>query len=114
MRKFLPPIAISLLFASSILIGAQAQEPSVQPAAAATQTASAPLAFPRAAENARQWGIVEDYCMGCHFGDTPAGGLNFEAMSQADMATHPEIFEKVIRKVRGHMMPPVGADRPDN
>jgi hypothetical protein len=40
------------------------------------------------------------------------GGLSLDAPGVADASAHAEIWEKVIRKVRGGMMPPAGAPRP--
>jgi hypothetical protein len=41
------------------------------------------------------------------------GGLALDGVDLADVATSAEVLEKVVRKLRGGMMPPPGARRPD-
>jgi hypothetical protein len=41
------------------------------------------------------------------------GGLSLDAAAVQDVAQNPEIWEKVVRKVRARQMPPVGLPRPD-
>jgi hypothetical protein len=56
---------------------------------------------------------VNTYCVGCHNDRAKTGGLSLAAPELADVAAHPEIWEKVLRKVRGGMMPPPGVPQPD-
>src|SRR5437899_5916614 len=53
------------------------------------------------------------YCMGCHSGPTPFAGLNLEPLDFANLEANGEIWEKLIRKLRGRQMPPAGMPRPD-
>jgi mono/diheme cytochrome c family protein len=78
--------------------GVQAQSPAVSP--------SAP-----SARDPQQ--IAKDYCAGCHNDRLRSGGLTLDGASQQPVPAHPEIWEKVIRKVRLGVMPPQGARRPD-
>ncbi len=56
---------------------------------------------------------IQQYCSGCHNAKVKAGGLALDP-SQADNAgQHPEIWEKVVRKLRARYMPPSGMPRPD-
>ena len=41
------------------------------------------------------------------------GGLAFDNVDLRDVAEHAEVWEKAMRKLRGGMMPPPGARRPD-
>jgi hypothetical protein len=41
------------------------------------------------------------------------GGLSLEGMKPAEAAAHAEMWEKVVQKLRGSMMPPQGMPRPD-
>ena len=41
------------------------------------------------------------------------GGLALDGVDLADVATNAEVLEKVVRKLRGGMMPPPGARRPE-
>jgi hypothetical protein len=56
--------------------------------------------------------LVDDYCLSCHDKDHEKGGLVLENVSD-DVSRHPEVWEKVVRKLRVRQMPPVGKDRPD-
>jgi len=57
--------------------------------------------------------LFEQYCSKCHNPDDYSGGLDLEGMDAAKLAEHPEIGEKVIKRLRAGMMPPVGEERPD-
>ncbi len=68
-------------------------------------------AAPSAAD---QWPLFAQYCSDCHNRDDYTAEIAFDRMS-ADSITHePEIFETVVRKLRGAQMPPPGAPQPDN
>jgi mono/diheme cytochrome c family protein len=53
------------------------------------------------------------YCVTCHNERTRTAGLALDAPELADVPAHADVWEHVIRKVRGGMMPPAGAARPD-
>ena len=55
---------------------------------------------------ASQWGLFKHYCTDCHNDAEAAGELSFEHRAPAEVAAHPEIFEHVVRKLRGSLMPP--------
>ena len=57
--------------------------------------------------------LVKQYCVTCHSARTRTGGLSLEGLDPAAAASHADVWEKVIMKVRGGMMPPVGMPRPD-
>ncbi len=57
--------------------------------------------------------FVEQYCISCHDNLEKKGELSLEMVSP-DVAQQPEIWEKVVRKLRARQMPPVGRkERPD-
>ncbi len=58
--------------------------------------------------------LVDDYCLTCHDKDHEKGHLVLEDAIGHDVSQHPEIWEKVVRKLRARQMPPVGKERPDN
>jgi len=58
--------------------------------------------------------LVDEYCLSCHDKDHEKGGLVLETIVSHDVAQHPDVWEKVIRKMRARLMPPVGKDRPDD
>ena len=73
------------------------------PAAEATQsrTSLAPSAF------------LDTYCVACHNDRVRAAGLSFNPAALGDPAANPELWEKVLQKVRTGQMPPAGRPRPD-
>jgi mono/diheme cytochrome c family protein len=58
--------------------------------------------------------IIQTYCVTCHSDKARTGGLTLEHADLADIPKGAETWEKLIRKVRVGMMPPVGQPRPDN
>ena len=56
--------------------------------------------------------LVTQYCVTCHNARTRTGGLSLEELDPAAAASHADVWEKVIVKLRGGMMPPVGMPRP--
>ena len=57
--------------------------------------------------------VIQKYCVGCHSASMKAGGLALDA-AQADHAGQaPDVWEKVVRKLRPRYMPPIGLPRPD-
>jgi mono/diheme cytochrome c family protein len=57
--------------------------------------------------------LVDQYCVTCHNGRTKAGGLLLDELDLAQLGAHPDVGEKVVRKLRAGLMPPTGARRPD-
>ena len=93
-------IAGVALMATSVGLWAAASPP--QTTATESQTARPPV---RAA--------LDRYCVSCHNGRAKAGGLALDALDAADVAGDAVAWEKVVRKLRGRMMPPAGVPRPD-
>jgi hypothetical protein len=56
--------------------------------------------------------LVQDYCMECHNAEDWAGALAMDLLDVSQPGQHPEVWEKVITKLRGRLMPPAGADQP--
>ncbi len=61
----------------------------------------------------RHWPMLDQYCVKCHDLDGFAGGVAFDLMSPHEVPSEAETWEKVIRKLRGGMMPPPGEPRAD-
>lgn len=59
-----------------------------------------------------QWSTIENYCFGCHNPAVKAGNLLLTELNADSVASHPEIFEKAVRKLRGRQMPPPGNAQP--
>jgi hypothetical protein len=66
-----------------------------------------PLATPQRA-------LINQYCVGCHNDRLKSGGLTLTALNLDNVPQSAEVAEKVIRKLRGGLMPPAGANRPDS
>ena len=79
-------------------------------AAASVLAASSALAQP--ALDAGPDALIERYCVRCHNERLRTGGLVLEHLDPADPGADIEVWEKVVRKLRGGMMPPPGAPRP--
>ena len=59
-----------------------------------------------------QWSTIQLYCFGCHNEEVRAGNLFLDQLGAESVPEHPEIFEKVVRKLRGRQMPPPGMEQP--
>jgi len=83
---------------------AQSAPPALGPVNAQTAGAT-PVAAPRE--------LIDKYCLGCHSDKVKSGGLALSELNLDAVDQHAEIAEKVIRKLRGGLMPPAGRPRPD-
>ena len=83
-----------------------AVEPQLTVRAAQTPTAPQASSSP---------GIFRQYCVGCHNERMKAnfGNLSLESIDPADVSSHAETLEKVVRRLRKGQMPPLGRPRPD-
>jgi hypothetical protein len=63
--------------------------------------------------HADQWTVVQQYCFDCHNSQDFAGGRAFDGLSSDRIAEDAETWEAALRKLRGGLMPPAGAPRPD-
>jgi len=57
--------------------------------------------------------VVTRTCVGCHNDRTRSGNLSLAAFDVATAGEHPDVAEKMIRKLRAGQMPPPGSRRPD-
>jgi mono/diheme cytochrome c family protein len=75
--------------------------------------ATAPSSPQRAPSKVEGQTLINQYCLACHNDRLKSGGLTLTALNLDDPHQSAEIGEKVIRKLRGGLMPPAGAKRPD-
>jgi hypothetical protein len=63
---------------------------------------------------AEQNALVKQYCVGCHNDRNKdrTSGLSFQSFDAAAITDHADVAERMIRRLRSGMMPPVGARRP--
>src|SRR5262245_24003119 len=78
-----------------------------------TLGAHQPPASPQPAPVAAHDTFVSRYCASCHNDRLKRGGLTLDAVAARDIREHPEVWEKVVRKIRARQMPPIGLPRPD-
>lgn len=64
------------------------------------------------AEVRAQWPLLEENCYKCHNAEDWAGEIAFEFMTPENMPHDAAIWEEVIRRLRGGLMPPPGQDQP--
>jgi mono/diheme cytochrome c family protein len=99
--------AVLAIFAMSgcIIQSARSQQLASVPAA------SAPMTFATSAASERA--LLDQYCVTCHNQRLKTAGLTLDQLDVARMHDHPEVWEKVVRKLRAGVMPPSGMKRPD-
>ncbi|HEY9183219.1 MAG TPA: DUF1587 domain-containing protein, partial [Gammaproteobacteria bacterium] len=56
---------------------------------------------------------IDRYCTDCHNDAERTGELTLERAALDDVGTHAEIWEAVVKKLRGRMMPPAGEALPE-
>ena len=57
--------------------------------------------------------VIEKYCVTCHNSRLKTAGLILDPTELTRVSARPELWEKVIRKLRSSAMPPAGSPRPD-
>jgi mono/diheme cytochrome c family protein len=56
--------------------------------------------------------MLNTYCVGCHNTRLKTGGLALDGLDLQAAADNAQIWEKALRKLRGHLMPPPGNPQP--
>src|SRR5262249_21742589 len=80
---------------------------------AAAQTATPASAASAALDTASQRALLNKYCVTCHNPRSKSGNLVLDTIDVSAVGTQPGVWEKVVRKLRAGLMPPVGQPRPD-
>jgi len=60
-----------------------------------------------------QRALLDKYCLTCHNQRLRTAGLTLDTADVNNVAARPELWEKVLHKVRTGEMPPVRMPRPD-
>jgi len=55
---------------------------------------------------------VATYCLDCHDADSKKGGIDLDAILDAEVGAHADVWERVVRQLQAGQMPPVDNDRP--
>jgi mono/diheme cytochrome c family protein len=82
--------------------------------------ACALLAVPQAAQQpaavdspaARHRAVLDQYCVTCHNDRLKTSNLSLEKLDLSTVGDHPELWERVVRKLRAGVMPPPDVRRP--
>ena len=77
-----------------------------------TKTAVSQQSPPVTAPAGKYRAVLDQYCVTCHNDKTKRANLSLENVDPATIGDHPEVWEKVIRKLRAGVMPPPGVRRP--
>ena len=80
--------------------------------AALLAAAASPRALP-AAQGGADRELIARYCIGCHNDALRTAGVSLQGHDPADVAGHPALWEKALRKVASGEMPPAGAPAPE-
>src|SRR5215467_7572130 len=59
-----------------------------------------------------QRALLDRYCVTCHNDRAKTANLSLQKLDLATVGEHPELWEKVVRKLRAGVMPPPGMRRP--
>ena len=100
MKRFLCLSALVALIGSPALLRDRA----------AGQTPAAAASDPNRADPNRA--MLNTYCVGCHNARLKTGGLVLEGLSTQQVAADAAVWEKVLKKLRGRLMPPPGLPQP--
>ena len=104
------PAALALVAAAAVFTASmylQAQAP------ASSAAASRPSAFRVGNRSAATQQVLQRYCISCHNARLKTASLALDGVDLQKVGTHPEIWEKVVTKLRTTAMPPAGRPRPD-
>src|ERR1051325_8611488 len=91
-----------LILAAGVVRMVKAQPPSKAPLSSKVQLDRAALQE-----------FVTRHCTSCHNREDKKGGLALDIVSSKHVGAHPDIWEKVVRKLTARQMPPPGKPRPD-
>jgi mono/diheme cytochrome c family protein len=58
------------------------------------------------------FGMLDEYCIECHNVTDWAGGIALDTMTQETIPADAQVWEKVLNRTRGGLMPPPGKPRP--
>jgi mono/diheme cytochrome c family protein len=71
-----------------------------------------PSAAPLQSTAAPSRALIDSYCISCHNQRTKTADLALDTLNLADVSAHAGVWEEVVRKLRGGLMPPAGVRRP--
>lgn len=96
MRRFVPLYVLGAALGALLFVRNQAEAQPPQNSAAA----------------GAHWKMLDVYCVGCHNARARVGGLALDNLNRETPAENAATWEKVLRKLRGRLMPPPGSPQP--
>jgi len=63
---------------------------------------------------AEEQSLTEQYCVACHNDTTRTANISLQGLDPANAHAHPDVWEKVLRKVASGEMPPDGMPAPES
>ena len=75
------------------------------------ESAQGPAVRPSAPTVSSRGVAIKQYCVACHNQSAKTAGLMLDTIDPEAVSDNPEIWEKVLRKLRGRSMPPQGMPR---
>jgi Protein of unknown function (DUF1592)/Protein of unknown function (DUF1588)/Protein of unknown function (DUF1585)/Protein of unknown function (DUF1587)/Protein of unknown function (DUF1595)/Planctomycete cytochrome C len=112
---FLSSVAISVRAerAADSRVASSARKPGQPPSHFQAPTTASQSSSARSTSPSAERALLDRYCVGCHNERSKIAGLTLDKMDLTHVADGAEVWEKVVRKLRGGMMPPQGRPRPD-
>src|SRR3974390_3344002 len=77
----------------------------------ALQASSLLAQVPASADDERA--LINRTCIPCHNQRLKTAGLELDRLDPAQVDANPDVWEKIVRKLRAGMMPPAGVARPE-
>jgi hypothetical protein len=112
-----------LLFASAVYVltgsvevravGPAGRPPLVAASPGAGQASARAPESELAAQAAAQRALLNRYCVPCHNERLKTADLTLDTLDIAKVGDNPVVWEKVVQKLHGRLMPPGGRPRPD-
>ncbi len=97
--------ALAAVLVGTASAGAGAAGPGPRPAGVNPAQGGPPAPSPQRA-------LIDRYCVTCHNQRLQTGGLALDALDVSRVGDAPDVWERVVLKLRGGMMPPAGRPRP--
>src|SRR6266566_6377502 len=88
---------------------------SASPIGRSNQATSGASASPTGRSNltTAERALLDQYCVTCHNDRTKRANLSLEKLDLTTVGDNPQLWEKVVRKLRAGVMPPPGMRRPE-
>jgi cytochrome c5 len=110
MKRMFSLGSVALLFAA-IVVG-QTRPAAPQPKPAVVASVSKSSASTPQVSAATERALIDQYCVTCHSDRIKRANLSLEKLDLTTAGDNPQVWEKVVRKLRAGVMPPPGMRRP--